>query len=830
LAVSGNSSVGGTLAITGATTTTTIVSSGIATLSGTLAVTGATTFAADASLNSKLTVLGDVSMNSKLFVGGDVSLNSRLFVGGDVSLNSALSIVGATTLTNTTINSTLTVTGATTVPSLNVLGNLTGTTLDVTGQSILNGDISMNSKLIVIGNVTMNSKLAVTGATTISALNVTSNAIVGGTLGVTGNTRFDADVSMNSTALVAGDVSLNSNLSVSTNTAIGGTLRVTGATAASSTLAVTGAATVGGTLGVAGRATFAANATFNGNLDISGNLSVRSNTILALANIQTKQEWKQLGETIFGEERSDNSGWSIALSKDGNTLAIGGIYNDGTTNNVFNNHGSVRVYRRDITNTTIFPIGWAKLGQDIDGEFTADYFGCSVAISRNGRIIAIGAYYNDGTQGTNPNFADSGSVRVYELVSNVWTQIGKDIDGERRGDWSGFSVALSDNGSILAIGATKAFNQAESGEIGHVRIYENISNNWTQKGGDIDGETFYSNCGYSVALSGNGLIVAIGSINNDGTVINNQNDNRGSVSVYQYNSNKLVAVTNQTSSSFGPVGWDRLGQDIDGVATQNNWGWSVSLSNDGSILAIGAATNLGRVRVFKRDVTNTTIVPFGWTQFGGNIDGINGSGWGYSVSLTDDGYTVAIGANTSSTVSIYKINTSGNWTLVGDIITGLAGIQFGFSVSISGDGTIVAASSPYDDGTNASTNDKGSVRVYNVNTSTYTNAPLVSSDLITTGNAIVSGALSVTSSTAISSTLSVSGATTLTSLTTSRNAAFSSTLQVTGATTMTTLQVTGATAVTSLAATGNAVIGGTLVVTGATTMTSLNVSGLIKKR
>ena len=873
LAVSGNSSIGGTLAITGATTTTSFVSSSTATLSGTLAVTSATTFSADASLNSKLTVLGDVSMNSKLFVGGDVSMNSKLFVGGDVSLNSALSIVGATTLTNTSINGTLTVTGATTVPSLNVLGDLTGTTFVVTGQSILNGDVSMNSKLIVGGNVTMNSKLAVTGATTISALTVTGNAIVGGTLGVTGKTIFGADVSMNSTSLVAGDVSLNSNLSVSTNTSIGGTLRVTGSTIASSTLTVTGATTVGGTVGVAGKATFAANATFNGNLDISGNLSVRGNTILALTNIQTTRAWTKLGDDINGESGNSFSGAGVALSSDGSIVAIGSYGNDGTVANAGDNRGSVRVYQRDLTNNTIAPVGWTKIGDDIDGEAAGDggtdTMTMSVSLSGDGSVVAIGSVNNDGT---NPgNTGDNrGSVRVYQrdLSNNTispvgWRKIGNDIDGEVAANQSGYSVSLSNNGLIVAISSVSndgtVTNNANDNR-GHVRVYQLISNVWIQLGGDIDGKESGDMSGYSVSLSSDGSIVAIGAIANSGT------QRPGYVRIYKYNPDKIFAVTDPTQTAFGPVGWFRLGNDIIGESNGDLAGISVALSSDGSIVAIGAtyndgtvtntSDNRGSVRVYKynpnkfvaiTDQTSSTFGPIGWDRLGNDIDGeasLDESG--SSVALSGDGTIVAIGAylndGTSGTsaanrghVRVYQRNISNTtiapigWTIIGTDIDGEnVGDYSGYSVSLSEDGSIVAIGAIYNVGD--SLTNSGSVRVYYMPPlSINTNAPLVSTDLITPGNATVSGPLSVTSSTAISSTLSVSGATTLTSLTTSRNAAFSSTLQVTGATTMSTLQVTGTTTLSTLAATSNAVIGGTLIVTGATTMTALNVSGLIKK-
>ena len=49
--------------------------------------------------------------------------------------------------------------------------------------------------------------------------------------------------------------------------------------------------------------------------------------------------------------------------------------------------------------------------------------------------------------------SNSGYVRVYKNTSGTWTQIGSDIDGEKGDDHSGYSVSLSSDGSIVAIGA-----------------------------------------------------------------------------------------------------------------------------------------------------------------------------------------------------------------------------------------------------------------------------------------------------------------------------------------------------------------------------------------
>ena len=150
----------------------------------------------------------------------------------------------------------------------------------------------------------------------------------------------------------------------------------------------------------------------------------------------------------------------------------------------------------------------AQIGSDIDGEAASDQSGYSVSLSSDGSIVAIGAYLNDG------NGSNAGHVRVYENVSGTWTQVGSDIDGEAGVDFSGWSVSLSSDGSILAIGAP--YNAGNGASSGHVRVYENVSGTWTKVGSDIDGEAASDQSGYSVSLSSDGSIVAIGAINNDG--------------------------------------------------------------------------------------------------------------------------------------------------------------------------------------------------------------------------------------------------------------------------------------------------------------------------
>ena len=103
----------------------------------------------------------------------------------------------------------------------------------------------------------------------------------------------------------------------------------------------------------------------------------------------------------------------------------------------------------------------SQLGLAIDGEAAGDFSGYSVALSSDGSRVAIGAPYNG---------SNAGHVRIYDLDGGTWTQVGSDINGEAEGDISGHSVALSSDGSRVAIGAYN--NDGNGNGAGHVRMYD----------------------------------------------------------------------------------------------------------------------------------------------------------------------------------------------------------------------------------------------------------------------------------------------------------------------------------------------------------------------
>jgi hypothetical protein len=392
----------------------------------------------------------------------------------------------------------------------------------------------------------------------------------------------------------------------------------------------------------------------------------------------------QIGQDIDGEEGSDHSGKSVSLSSDGSIIAIGAPYN----NENGDNSGHVRVYKNVSGN-------WVQIGQDINGEEEQDNSGWSVSLSSDGSIVAIGAPFSHG------NGDNAGHVRVYENVSGSWVQIGQDIDGEEGGDNSGWSVNLSSNGSIVAIGA--AINNENGTQSGHVRVYENISGSWVQIGQDINGEGASDRSGASISLSSDGSIVAIGAIFNN----NGNGDGSGHVRVYK-----------NISGS-----WVQIGQDIDGESAYDESGKSVSLSSDGSIVAIGAPNNDGNggqrgyARVYKN-------VSGSWIQIGQDIDGESAyDNSGESVSLSSDGSIIAIGTpfnnengNNAGHVRVFK-NISDNWTQIGTDIDGESvNDRSGTSISLSNNGSILAIGAPFNTTVqNGNTNFEGHARVFDLN-------------------------------------------------------------------------------------------------------------------
>src|SRR5690606_17586554 len=243
------------------------------------------------------------------------------------------------------------------------------------------------------------------------------------------------------------------------------------------------------------------------------------------------------------------SGYSVSLSADGTIVAI----SSPTLNKPFGSSlGHVKIFK--------YTSGvWGQIGNEIIAEETEDENGFSVSLSTDGTIVAIGANMNDG------NGVNSGHVRVFEYISGTWTQIGNDIDGETVGDFSGTVVSLSEDGSVVAIGAPTS----NGGSLGYVRVFENVTGVWTQIGNDIDGGITGK---ISIALSADG----------DTLIVSSNGVYRSKL--YRNISGSWVEI-----ATIGTIG---------------NF-FSLALSSDGTIAAISSpqsSSNRGTTRVY--DISN----------------------------------------------------------------------------------------------------------------------------------------------------------------------------------------------------------------------------------
>lgn len=225
--------------------------------------------------------------------------------------------------------------------------------------------------------------------------------------------------------------------------------------------------------------------------------------------------WLQRGSDIVGAALGDQSARSVSLSADGSVVAIGAPGWDSS-----NDRGRARIYAWD-------GISWTKHGQDILGEEVGDYSGTWVTLSGDGTTVAVGSRNNDG------NGVNAGHFRVYVWDGAIWVKRGIDLDGEGAGDLS-WKASLSENSSVLAIGSN--LNDGNGVDAGHVRVYEWFDSGWKRRGSDIDGAAADHWTGHSVSLSGDGSLIAVGSPQ-AGRV---EGGDLGSVQVYAFNGSNYV--------------------------------------------------------------------------------------------------------------------------------------------------------------------------------------------------------------------------------------------------------------------------------------------------
>ena len=177
------------------------------------------------------------------------------------------------------------------------------------------------------------------------------------------------------------------------------------------------------------------------------------------------------------------------------------------------NHSIIGYDNKDNLKRSLTTDNWLQLGQTIAGEAYLDLSGKDLALSDDGTIVAIGAVDNDGGGLVDDN---QGHVRVFEYSegNQSWKQIGGDIDGIIPEDKFGFALSLSGNGKSVAVGVP-FHDRTGQRDIGRVRLLDYNGIDWIQRGTYIIGEAKQDTSGYSVSINYDGSSVAIGAPGHD---------------------------------------------------------------------------------------------------------------------------------------------------------------------------------------------------------------------------------------------------------------------------------------------------------------------------
>jgi len=182
----------------------------------------------------------------------------------------------------------------------------------------------------------------------------------------------------------------------------------------------------------------------------------------------TGGQWKEAdrsqyknGNAMLGKREN------VGLSHDGTKMIIGDQFWDG-------NRGRTIAMSWTVSDAPNCEGYWEQMGANFEGG-TQDNLG-TVAISGDGTVIAIGSPGHD---------SDKGEVKLYTYNSgtSAWVQRGATLNGPTAGEKFGFSLALSDDGAEVVIGAPEHDwqNAMTTGIKGTVRVYEWGGSSWAQK-------------------------------------------------------------------------------------------------------------------------------------------------------------------------------------------------------------------------------------------------------------------------------------------------------------------------------------------------------------
>ena len=406
---------------------------------------------------------------------------------------------------------------------------------------------------------------------------------------------------------------------------------------------------------------------------ISGTTLTLGTSLLAeTGSFDVVHTFSQVGSTILGDGTNRWLGQAVASNSDGSIVAVGDR-NDSS--------GRVRVYEYSSNS-------WSQLGSALtsDGMGNTSTLGNYVSLSSDGATLAFGG--------------DS-SCQVHTYSGGTWSQKGSTISG--RTD----SVSLNGDGTILVRGTTNR-NSSRGG----IRYYKWSGSSWGSHTDGVVADTIGDEFGHSVAM------------NNDGTRLIAGTDGANYIQIYDADSSGILSLS-QTLS----------------VSNNGGFGKSVSINYDGTVVAIGAMSDDDDGNT---DIGSTVIYAYisgSWSKLGSTIVGESEfDNFGTSVSLNDDGDIIAIGAMNANVsggigghVRIFKYSTpgqtGGSWSQIGTDIDGQSNSggsgedysdRLGYSIALNSDGSRIIIGSIWDD--SSSNNQAGSIKMYDLLTRfTYTN-------------------------------------------------------------------------------------------------------------
>jgi len=302
-------------------------------------------------------------------------------------------------------------------------------------------------------------------------------------------------------------------------------------------------------------------------------------------------------------------GVTISLSNDGTTLAISAPYEDSATTGVNGNGtdwsagdaGAVYVFVRRAG-------GWTQQAYIKASNTEAfDKFGFSIALSGDGNTLAVAATFEDsaarGVNGSQANnlAKESGAVYVFIRTGEMWSQQAYvKASNTDEGDQFGWSLALSDDGTMLAVGAPTEGSAATGVNGDHTDntapgsgaayVFVRQATKWSQqaylKASNAQAGDLF---GFCLASSGDGSTLAICAYDEDGGSrgINGIQDNSATGSGAAYVFTRRGAAWSQDAyvKASNTKKEDKSGGDA--------FGSSIALSGDGNTLGIGAADEDG---------------------------------------------------------------------------------------------------------------------------------------------------------------------------------------------------------------------------------------------